>query len=295
MKCLLACDRDATSVRNGPTRAFPSRLLHHRRIGRAARPALFLLQPDPRACLFPAVARSREAGMAKATRQGKASAPVEKGTGRPRVFVFAPERPGELSASEKALTAAGIEIAQGSAGWHTPQGNTEGEIVAMARGADAMMGTSIRSTPITRRDHGSRARPAHRRQVHDRLRRRRRRGRHRARRDRHPQPDRGELGRRRRRHHDDDARHAEEGARARRGDESRQVAQRGSAGHLSRLPLPGRISRHHDRHRRARPHRPPAHRIAEAMAGRDPGLRSLLRGRALHAVGRRSAPTWSAC
>ncbi len=68
-----------------------------------------------------------------------------------KVFAFAPEKPGTLTDSEKKLQAAGCEIVQGSAGWHTPQGNSEHEIVGMARGADAMMGTSIRSTPITRR------------------------------------------------------------------------------------------------------------------------------------------------
>lgn len=67
-----------------------------------------------------------------------------------KVFAFAPEKPGQFTASEKKLNAAGCTIVQGSAGWHTPKGNSEHEIIAMTRGADAMMGTSIRSTPITR-------------------------------------------------------------------------------------------------------------------------------------------------
>jgi phosphoglycerate dehydrogenase-like enzyme len=72
------------------------------------------------------------------------------GTARARVFAFAPEKPGTSTAAEKRLTAAGCLIVHGSAGWHTPQGNSEPEMVEMARGADALMGTSIRSTPITR-------------------------------------------------------------------------------------------------------------------------------------------------
>jgi hypothetical protein len=66
------------------------------------------------------------------------------------VFVFAPEKPGNMTPAEQELASAGCDIEQGSAGWHTPMGNSEPGVIAMARGADAMMGTSIRSTPITR-------------------------------------------------------------------------------------------------------------------------------------------------
>jgi phosphoglycerate dehydrogenase-like enzyme len=48
------------------------------------------------------------------------------------------------------LAAAGCEIVQGNASWHSPHGNSEAEMVTMARNADALMGTSIRSSPITR-------------------------------------------------------------------------------------------------------------------------------------------------
>ena len=93
--------------------------------------------------------------MAKAPKPTKptsnAAAPTAEAFPGAKVFAFAPEKPGTHTDAEKKLQAAGCEIVQGSAGWHTPQGNSEPEIVAMARGADAMMGTSIRSTPITRR------------------------------------------------------------------------------------------------------------------------------------------------
>lgn len=92
--------------------------------------------------------------MAKAAKSGKSAdssgAHGQAAAGRAKVFVFAPERPGSFTDSEKRLQAVGCEVAQGSAGWHNPQGNSEAEILAMASGADAMMGTSIRSTPITR-------------------------------------------------------------------------------------------------------------------------------------------------
>ncbi|HEY8694284.1 MAG TPA: NAD(P)-dependent oxidoreductase [Chloroflexota bacterium] len=66
-----------------------------------------------------------------------------------KVFIFAPSDPsGE---SHRQLEAAGCEVALGKASWHTPQGDREDEIVSFARDCDAMCGTSIRSTPITRR------------------------------------------------------------------------------------------------------------------------------------------------
>ncbi len=94
--------------------------------------------------------------MAKAAKPGKAKASAESivgdaGKAGAKVFAFAPEKPGQFTESEKKLQAVGCEVVQGSAGWHTPQGNSEPEMIAMARGADALMGTSIRSTPITRR------------------------------------------------------------------------------------------------------------------------------------------------
>ena len=71
--------------------------------------------------------------------------------GKPKVFVFAPEQTGKIGDTLDKLAAAGCEIVQGEASWQTPQGNSEDEMAVMARGADALMGTSIRSSPITRR------------------------------------------------------------------------------------------------------------------------------------------------
>jgi phosphoglycerate dehydrogenase-like enzyme len=71
--------------------------------------------------------------------------------GKAKVFVFAPERAQVIGDTLEKLAVAGCEIVQGSASWQTPQGNSENEMAAMARGADALMGTSIRSSPITRR------------------------------------------------------------------------------------------------------------------------------------------------
>ncbi len=68
-----------------------------------------------------------------------------------KIFVFAPERVGKIGDTLDRLAGAGCEIVQGAASWQTPQGNSEAEMTAMAVGADALMGTSIRSSPITRR------------------------------------------------------------------------------------------------------------------------------------------------
>jgi phosphoglycerate dehydrogenase-like enzyme len=68
---------------------------------------------------------------------------------RPRVFIFAPaDRDGE---THRQLEAAGCELVLGKASWETPLGDNEQAIAEMAHGADALMGTSIRSSPITRR------------------------------------------------------------------------------------------------------------------------------------------------
>ena len=66
---------------------------------------------------------------------------------KPKVFVFAPI----LDHDEWRATfeEAGCELVLGSADWHNPQGNNEEEMMEMAKGAVAMMGTSIRSCPIT--------------------------------------------------------------------------------------------------------------------------------------------------
>ena len=88
--------------------------------------------------------------MAKPAKPAKSAPGKTAGAPRARVFAFAPEKPGTFTDSEKKLQALGCEVAQGSASWHTPQGNSEPEMIAASRGSDALMGTSIRSTPITR-------------------------------------------------------------------------------------------------------------------------------------------------
>jgi D-3-phosphoglycerate dehydrogenase len=68
---------------------------------------------------------------------------------KPKVFIFAPVH--RMGASYKAydiLEEAG-EIVYGKASWHTPQGDNEDEMRKMAKGADALTGGSIKSTPIT--------------------------------------------------------------------------------------------------------------------------------------------------
>src|SRR5713226_6440293 len=66
-----------------------------------------------------------------------------------KVFIFAPsDQTGE---SHRKLEGAGCELVLGNASWDTPQGNSEAEMIRMAQGCDALLGTSIRSTPITRK------------------------------------------------------------------------------------------------------------------------------------------------
>src|SRR5919197_957667 len=65
-----------------------------------------------------------------------------------RLFVFAPSyKEGD---THRQLEDAGCELVLGKASWSTPLGDNEQEIATMARGMDALMGTSIRSSPITR-------------------------------------------------------------------------------------------------------------------------------------------------
>jgi phosphoglycerate dehydrogenase-like enzyme len=66
----------------------------------------------------------------------------------PKVFVFAPADP--TGEAHRILEEAGCSLVLGRAGWETPQGENEAEMARMAAGADALMGTSIRSSPITR-------------------------------------------------------------------------------------------------------------------------------------------------
>ncbi len=66
-----------------------------------------------------------------------------------KVFIFAPAD--ETGQSHEALEAAGCELTLGEASWATPQGNNEEEMARLAAGAVALAGTSIRSSPITRK------------------------------------------------------------------------------------------------------------------------------------------------
>lgn len=70
---------------------------------------------------------------------------------KPKIFVFAPEKPGEFASYEQHLTSLGCDITQGAASWRDPRGNSEDEIATIGRGSAAMMGTSIRSSRITRK------------------------------------------------------------------------------------------------------------------------------------------------
>jgi phosphoglycerate dehydrogenase-like enzyme len=68
---------------------------------------------------------------------------------KPKVFVFAPADP--TGEAHKMLTDAGCELVIGKANWDSPQGNNEDEMAKMPEGCVALMGTSIRSSPITQK------------------------------------------------------------------------------------------------------------------------------------------------
>ncbi|MBI4523268.1 MAG: D-glycerate dehydrogenase [Deltaproteobacteria bacterium] len=68
---------------------------------------------------------------------------------KPKVFVFAPADP--TGEAHKILEDAGCDLILGAANWETPQGDSELEMARLAEGCDALMGTSIRSTPITQK------------------------------------------------------------------------------------------------------------------------------------------------
>src|SRR5262245_50120686 len=74
---------------------------------------------------------------------------IESSMSKPNILIFAPrEEPEEV---RRALTDAGCEIVVGDHAWQQPRGNHEVAFVAAAREAVALMGTSIRPTPISRR------------------------------------------------------------------------------------------------------------------------------------------------
>jgi phosphoglycerate dehydrogenase-like enzyme len=67
----------------------------------------------------------------------------------PKVLIFAPkEEPPDTVAK---LQAAGFELAYGDPAWQLPRGEHENALVAASREAVALMGTSIRATPVSRR------------------------------------------------------------------------------------------------------------------------------------------------
>jgi phosphoglycerate dehydrogenase-like enzyme len=68
---------------------------------------------------------------------------------RARVFIFAPAD--KDGTTHRQLEAAGCRVELGKASWETPLGDNEQEMAAAAHAADALVGTSIRSSPITRR------------------------------------------------------------------------------------------------------------------------------------------------
>src|SRR2546430_12768855 len=73
----------------------------------------------------------------------------EPSMAKPNVCGCAPADP--TGNAHKMLEDAGCELILGKANWDTPQGNNEDEMAKMATGCDALMGTSIRSSPITQK------------------------------------------------------------------------------------------------------------------------------------------------
>jgi len=68
---------------------------------------------------------------------------------KPKILIYAPrEEPPNVIAS---LESAGFELARGEKAWQLPRTDHEKDFVAAARDAVALMGTSIRHTPISRR------------------------------------------------------------------------------------------------------------------------------------------------
>ncbi|MCH8055311.1 MAG: 3-phosphoglycerate dehydrogenase [Deltaproteobacteria bacterium] len=66
-----------------------------------------------------------------------------------KIFIFAPAD--TEGTTHKKMEERSCELVLGEASWDTPQGNNEAEMARMARGADALIGTSIRSSPISKK------------------------------------------------------------------------------------------------------------------------------------------------
>jgi D-3-phosphoglycerate dehydrogenase / 2-oxoglutarate reductase len=67
----------------------------------------------------------------------------------PKIFVFAPADRG--GATHRMLESIGCQVVMGQASWMTPQGDNEAAMCQMAVDSDALIGTSIRSSPITQK------------------------------------------------------------------------------------------------------------------------------------------------
>src|SRR5262245_43554994 len=68
---------------------------------------------------------------------------------KPKVLIFAPrEEPPETI---KALEGLGCDVVIGNRDWQLPRTHYEDDVVDAARDAVALMGTSMRHTPISRR------------------------------------------------------------------------------------------------------------------------------------------------
>src|SRR5256886_9532166 len=70
-----------------------------------------------------------------------------------KVFIVAPVD--EARETHRRLEEQGCALVLGKASWDTPQGNSEAEMIVMARDCDALRGTSIRNAPISRAIMGS--------------------------------------------------------------------------------------------------------------------------------------------
>jgi phosphoglycerate dehydrogenase-like enzyme len=66
---------------------------------------------------------------------------------KPKVFVFSPTD--TQPETYRQFTDYGCDTIFGQASWHTPQGDNEDDMCSMAQNADALTGSSIRSSPIT--------------------------------------------------------------------------------------------------------------------------------------------------
>src|SRR5689334_17332356 len=68
---------------------------------------------------------------------------------KPKILIFAPRE--EPASIFEQLEGAGFQVAVGNIDWQLPRGNHEDTFAAAARDAVALMGTSIRHTPVSRR------------------------------------------------------------------------------------------------------------------------------------------------